>query len=58
MERDEYREHVQSFGDALRAKLRADRAGLLDLVEKRMVGEDKAEAEATASEEECGGDEA
>ena len=50
MERDEYREHTQTFGDALRAKLRADRAGLLDLVERRMGEEDEAEAEPTAEE--------
>ena len=39
MERDEYREHTQTFGDALRAKLKADRAGLLE----RLMGQDEAD---------------
>ena len=39
MERDEYLKHVGSFGDALRAKLRADRAGLLE----RLMGQDEAD---------------
>ena len=50
MERDEYREHTQTFGDALRAKLKADRAGLLE----RLMGQDGAD-EAQAGDEEGGG---
>ena len=46
MERDEYREHTQTFGDALCAKLRADRAGLIEWLE----GKDE-EPEPEAEEE-------
>ena len=50
MDRDEYRKHVDTFGDALRAKLKADRAGLLE----RLMGKgeaDEAAPEPTPEEE-------
>ena len=39
MDKNEYREHAQTFGDALRAKLKADRGGLLE----RLMGQGEAD---------------